>query len=417
MQNIENDKHFNQLLNMKWIPTSGKIELKPITPENLVVLQKGIFVTDNDGRLLVRKPEDIQIFANLLNHAWNIWIVPELKRRKANGLHIPNPINSCVILFDGKNKFLKIHFNEEYGFKAEVGKKLGISFKKNDPILFDYITDIHNVETPNVNNQPISFFILRFFGNQISVYFDATPNDPNFKIEQWQYEELWLANAFLETILARTFGHLTLLIPNLSEFDIPFTIGLSTEKMSKICRLVESGLNKKNFENKINRMILTRDIEKIIQNWFCYKHFKERYHLINEVLRSFKRGNHGSVVLILMAQVEGIITEELIGKNKGVKVNGKAKEWTTRLNEFRDVIRSKKIGPLTNKILEATIYFLKESSLYKPFRWTEQSDNNVNRHASMHGKEIHFNTRINAIRMIFLFDSLNWIFTEYRRLN
>ena len=61
-------------------------------------------------------------------------------------------------------------------------------------------------------------------------------------------------------------------------------------------------------------------------------------------------------------------------------------------------------------MLDYTSYFLTTSNLYKKFTWDSNIEQQVNRHAAIHGKDTTFNTRANAIRMILLFDALFWIF-------
>ncbi len=108
-----------------------------------------------------------------------------------------------------------------------------------------------------------------------------------------------------------------------------------------------------------------------------------------------------------MPQVEGIITEELYcqlySRNKAPDT------LESRFNAFEDRVKSEKVGPLTLKILDSLVSFLKDSNLYKKFKWTEE-DTGINRNATLHGKDCSFNTCANSIRMILLLDSIYWIF-------
>lgn len=400
------------IIKMKWAPESGKIKMEPIpVGTKISVVQKGVFVTDKHGRLLIRKPKDTQVFSNLLNHAWKIWVIPELKRRKDAKIPAPSPLKKFIVLFDTeKGKSPTIRFNNEYEFKGSVRIKRGLTINKGDDITFDQLVDFGPIEPPLKDSKSIAFFIFQLDGRQISVYFDFRPNDPKFKADEWKGEGNWLAEAYIETVLARQFGHLALLIPQLSKNDIPFTIGLKAGRMETLCNIVEKNIKKKELDKKLSRSITRSEVEYLVDNWLTLDLFAKRANILKEVLKSFKNGIYGGLVLLLMSQVEGIITEELVLHKKGLKKNGKTKIWTERIKEFYKVVKKEEIGPLTSRILDGTQHFLNNSNLYSQFTWNSTNNNSVNRHASIHGKDVSFNTRANAIRMILLFDALYWIF-------
>lgn len=411
MKNNDKIDPYEAIIKMKWAPSSGEIKMKPIPAGTEVsVFQRGVLVTDQKGMLLIRKPEDTQIFSNLLNHAWEIWIIPELKRRKEAKIPAPFPLKKFIVLFDTeKGKAPTIKFDDEYEFKASVRVKNGLN--KGDPITFDQIVDFGPIEPPSRNGTPIAFFRFRLDGRQISVYFDFRPNDQKFNVDEWEDEGKWLAEAYLETVLSEQFGHLALIIPQLSKNDIPFTIGIKAEKMEILCNIVETDIEKEDLDKKLSRSITRSEIEYLVDNWLTLDLFEKRVGILKEVSKSFKNGIYGSVILLLMSQVEGIITEELVSCGKGLKNNGEAESWKNRIDEFYEIVKKEEIGPLTMRILDGTRHFLKESNLYSKFTWNSTDNNRVNRHASMHGKDASFNTRANAIRMVLLFDALYWIFS------
>jgi len=403
---------YEAIIKTKWTPESGELKMESIPAGTEVsVVQRGVLVTDNKGMLLIRKHEDAQIFSNLLNHAWEIWVIPELKRREEAKIPAPYPLKKFIVLFDTeKGKIPTIKFNDEYEFKVHIRIKRGLKINKGDPITFDQIVDFEPIEPPSRNSKPIAFFIFHIDGRQISVYFDFRPNDQKFNVDEWTDEGKWLSEAYLETILAGQFGHLSLIIPQLSKYDIPFTIGIKSKKMEGLCNIVEKSFKKEEVDEKISHSITRTEVEYLVDSWLTLDLFDTRAGILKEVSKSFKNGIYGGVILLLMSQVEGIITEELVSRGKGLRENGKAKRWTTRIEEFGEIIKKEEIGPLTSRILDGTLHFLDHSNLYKGFTWNSTNVNRVNRHASIHGKDVSFNTRANAIRMILLFDALSWIF-------
>lgn len=403
---------YEAIIKMKWTPESGEIKMEQIPAGTEVsVVLRAVLVTDKKGMLLIRKPEDTQIFSNLLNHAWEIWIIPELKRRKEAKMPAPFPLKKFIVLFDTeKGKAPTIKFNDEYEFKSSVRVKRGLKINKGDPITFDQIVDFGPIEPPSRNSKPIAFFRFRLDGRQISVYFDFRPNDQKFNVDEWKDEGKWLAEAYLETVLAGQFGHFVLIIPQLSQKDIPFTIGIKARRMESLCNIVEKGIEKEELDKMLSRSITRSEVEYLVDNWLTLDLFAKRANILKDVSKSFKNGIYGGVILLLMSQVEGIITEELVSRGKGLRENGEAKSWVKRIEEFYEIVKKEEIGPLTSRILNGTIHFLKESNLYSKFTWSSTNNNLINRHASMHGKDVSFNTRANAIKMILLFDAIYWIF-------
>jgi hypothetical protein len=246
-------------------------------------------------------------------------------------------------------------------------------------------------------------------GKQISIYFDFRPNNSNFSDNEWKEEESWLANAFLETILAGTFGHLSLLIPKLKMYDIPFTIGPKSDTIKKICGVVNKAKSVDDANTILSDILSFEDVSLLVNRWVSLESFEKRKEILGDALKCFEHGIHSGVVTILMPQVEGIITEKLVSVNKGMIKNNTADKWESRVYEFKDLVISKNVGQLTLKILDGLVSFLNDSNLYQRFVWTEE-DTVINRNATLHGKDCSFNTCANSIRMILLLDSIYWIF-------
>lgn len=404
---------YEAIIKMKWAPESGEIKMEPIPAGTKVpIIQRAVIITDTSGRLIIRRPEDSQIVSNLINHAWELWVVPEIKRRREAKIQILLPLKKFSVIFSKEDgRALDVKFNDEFGLDGRLIIRRGFKINKGDDITFDQIADVLQINPPSKDGKPVAFFIFCLVGRQISVYFDFRPNDPRFKKDNWKDEERWLAEGYVDSILANQFGHLILIIPKLSIKEVPFTIGVKSEKMKALCDAVEMGIENEELDKKLSNVITQGEIEPLIDNWISLDLFGERANILKEVIQSFNNGVYGGVILLLMSQVEGIITEELILHKKGLNENGKAKAWETRIDEFYVIIKKEEIGPLTLRILDGTIHFLKNSSLYSKFTWSSTNNCLINRHACLHGKDVTFNSCANAIRMILLFDALYWIFS------
>lgn len=395
---------------MKWFPSCGEVHLDPFPLGSEVqVITRGTIITDNQGAIISNSPEKTKAACNTINHIWEIMIVPEMKKRKESGLPIPFPLNSITILFDPKSKNKIFKYNEDCRLRAQMRLRPNISLKAGKDIHFDQICEICKVEPLTLDNSPTAFIMCKFNGKQISLYFDGRPNDLNFREDDWRDEEVWLANAYLETQLANIFGHLSLLIPRLRNYDIPFTIGPSSKKIKKIFEIVYEAKNSDDLNKRLSTVLTIKDAGSLVNNWLQFEAFQKRKGLLLEAFKCFKYGIHSGTTTVLMSQIEGIITEELISKQKGINQKGKSKNWITQIDEFYDIVMLENIGPMTLRILNGLVTFLKDSNLYRGFSWTEESTG-INRHASLHGKDCSYNTRANSVRIILLFDALYWVF-------
>lgn len=400
---------YDLIKNIKWKPSTGEIKLEPIPKGSKVnVIAKGYFVTDKQGVLLVKRKEEVQVSANLLNHAWEIWVKPEIEKREKAGMPSPFPLKKFIVLFDTPEGHPPtIKFNDEYNLKGNIRLKPSVAIKKN--IVFDMMADCDSIEPPAANGDPVAYFIFKQQENQIAVYANFRPNNPDFDKSEWDEERKWLANAYLQMVLANQFGHLMLIIPELSKNGIPFTIGLVSVKMEALCRLIENDNNKNTLDEDISKIVTNENIISMFDNWITFEDLKNRNDIIAEVKKAFEHELYGCVVTLLMSQIEGIITDKLVNNDMGLRDDGKAKNWTARCKEFDNLVRNKyDVGPLTLTILDNLSFFLRESNLYQPKVWKSSTDK-LSRHGSLHGIDVGFNTRANAIRMILLYDALYWI--------
>ena len=113
-----------------------------------------------------------------------------------------------------------------------------------------------------------------------------------------------MAEAYLETVLSVQFGHLALIIPQLSKNDIPFTIGIKAERMKILCNIVETEIEKDDLDKKLSRSITRSEVEYLVDNWLTLDLFEKRVGILKEVLKSFENGIYGSVILLLLTLSE-----------------------------------------------------------------------------------------------------------------
>jgi hypothetical protein len=408
MSNSGSPNPFDSLCGLRWQPQNGEIQLETIPPGTKIhVVQRGVFITDDQGKLITRNEKDIQVFSNLINHIWELYIIPELNKRKELAQSPPIPLSKVMVLFTQTGNMPIVIFNNEYGLKARVIKRRGIGFNAGDLVGLNQIVDIEYVEPPKENGIPKAFIIINFDGAQISLFADFRPNNLGFTMDDWRDEGEWLADAYVEKILAKQFGHLAIVIPEVTTMGIPFTIGLRPDKMRLLIDAVRDGTKQEKIDVAVEN-ICRDEMESIIESWMNLVEFSDRFPLLKETLIAWKNKLYGAVVVLLMSQIEGILTELLVKNKKGLNKIGQAVEWKVRLKEFNNLMISCGIGPMRRRMLRGVVYFLDKSTLYDGFSWNSTTGR-VNRHACLHGKDCSYNTPANAIRMILLFDAIHWI--------
>jgi hypothetical protein len=408
-ENVLEIDPYEQIISMKWAPSTGEVELEPIPAGTQVnVHTKFYLVTDNLGRPLVRSGEELQAISNLLNHVWEIWIIPEMKRRKEAGIPAPYPFKKFIVVFDNDNG-VNFQFNEECSLKGRVRIKPGFSVQKGGEVSLDMLADYGPIEAPTMKGKPVGYFILNKNGKQFSIFANYRPNHADFDKMEWEEEGNWLANAYLQHILTGQFGHLSIIIPELSKYDIPFTIGLKSKKMASLCSLIENDMSRSVLDDEMSRIITTDDISLLFDRWISFDGLAKRKSILVEAKKAFESDLYGCVITLLMSQVEGIITDKLVENDMGLRDNRTAKYWDRRLEEFEELVSSNhEIGALTKSMLDYAILFFNNCNLYETKKW-ENSSESLSRHGSLHGIDVGFNTRANAIRIVLLFDALYWI--------
>src|SRR5436305_1371356 len=99
--NDEMDRYDN-LASLNW-PSKPGSEPKVIPGGAKVkVLQRGSFTTDSKGgTLVVNGWSPADVMRGSLNHAWQIWVRPELERYRTEGIALPAEIRSVLIKREG----------------------------------------------------------------------------------------------------------------------------------------------------------------------------------------------------------------------------------------------------------------------------------------------------------------------------
>lgn len=401
---------YDWLASLNWPVPKGK-ELKQIPAGTKVsILQRGSFTTDDKGvTLAINGWSQSELMRGTMNHAWEIWVRPELERYRAEGIALPEEVRS--VLVKREDDHMRLHVNTSAG-TGHMMLRPGISIQKGDKITSDMILDVVDITPPTHAGCATQYFLVRFNGEQISIVFDMRPGDDDGPME-WSYEDQqWYGNALAEQVLAGVYGHLILSQQRLVECDIPFSLGLQSEKMNCITQAAD--MSKSVAIQYIEDHIYVEDWQPLVAQWTSSNDWKHRGPLFTEALSTYKAGHFAATIALLMPQIEGTIMEYLVRKGKGLKNNGRSKKWSSInrepsvLTDLEEDLRANDYGYVRQTIAYTLLDFLRKSSLYSRFSWRDGGEP-TGRHPILHGYEVNFGSKVNADCLLMVLDSLFWL--------
>jgi hypothetical protein len=295
------------------------------------------------------------------------------------------------------------------GTKAKMVPYPESDIENGDPISIDDMLDLESIDPPTLDGQPCSYVELLFKGEQVSVCFDFRPSHEENGIDEWgQEDKNYYSWVVALNWVSRFYGHPPLVIPKLREFDIPLPVKCEQNTMAELIDTVEQDPNREEVDEKIAESFSDDDWEELLEYFDYSDSWRKRLRIFEDALACYRAGAYGGTVTQLMPQVEGVIMDSLIQRDLGLKSNGQSKSWSTVVKLLSEIFEDKDFGPFRSLAAEASQVFLKESDLYSGFSWKSGSEE-LDRHASLHGHNLEYNTKANADRLWMLHDALFWL--------
>lgn len=374
------------------------------------ILRRGCFTTDAEGiTLSVNGISQAEVMRGTLNHAWDIWVRPEINRYREQNIELPEKVGS--ILIKAESDEMRMYVNEGSG-KGHMMIKPGYPLQEGEGITSKMVLDILDVMPPMYLGKPTPYFLVLFHGEQIALIFDMRPG-PVGDLDTWSLEDQkWYGSALAEQLLAGVYGHLVLHQQYLIDCNLPFSLGLNSDKMNALARAAKDGVGSADQYLKENLSI--DDWKPLVNHWMSSDSWKHRQHLFEEALLSYQEEYFAAVVALLLPQVEGTIMEYLVAKGKGVRSNGQSKRWSSEtgkpsvIKDLEEDFLDKDYGYVRLAIAYTLLDFLKRSTLYSGFSWRD-GGKPIGRHPILHGYEVSFGKKENADRLLMVLDSLFWL--------
>ncbi|MGN4256648.1 hypothetical protein ACTFO4_25400 [Bacillus cereus group sp. MYBKT14-1] len=150
---------------------------------------------------------------------------------------------------------------------------------------------------------------------------------------------------------------------------------------------------RKKFDEYIDNVYRKQDLEQIRDRWISAEWCKGRWGILGEAMDAYFLEKYSLIIPVLIIQAEGIIAQAKghIGQMGGKKL----KEY------IEEILDDNSIKSFDDAITE----FYKETVLVK-FAHGDPIDSFLSRHAILHGADVNYPTKPNALKTILLFDYL-----------
>ncbi len=352
--------------------------------------------------------------SNFFNQIVQLWVNPEIERRKQNGtLSDPLFIQKCLITFPKDNPPV-VKFNDEFGWQVWAKKAPGTAFEKGQAIHLHEIVSIEKVKFPVVDEKPVAFiFLVRDDVDAFKIFFDFSPNHPDFQPST--QEDSLLAKQIAELLQAKLVEQA--INVQVSCQDQLQKIGLWTAPalLPYPLTTIVLQIEKNNIDGARSVLVnyCTPDFFSTISTkWWDIKEFNARKLLINNALLAHREGKFVLSIPALLPQIEGIVTDWIYTQMPENLIPWKIDSKTRK---FHEIILNKTTPIAYQHIVNSAINFILGGPVLSTFkRWVDDIEKAFpNRHAVEHGKyDPCLYTEENSLKLLLLIDTLYYIISK-----
>lgn len=348
---------------------------------------------------------------NFFNQIMELWINPEIEKRRKSGTINENfTFDRCLIRMP-KNKPMIVEFNDEVGWIAIVRKDHESSFKKNDPVHIFQINEILDVKPPLVDEKRVAFVFLHIVKGEWCIFFDFSPNH-----EDWKESNRWDLGKSIATSLQESLEEKTILVTTaannlLNKIGLWSAPALISYPLSKIIKQLSE--NDTEGAIKTLREFCTPSLlEKLSTDWFDIEIFRKRKQIIQDALKGHRQGLYTLTIPSLLPHIEGLITDWIITKLPKEQIPWKQNSKTKK---FHELVIGKTTPKTYSIIVNSAINFILKGPVLSTFKnWVDDINSEFpNRHVVEHGKyDESLFTELNSIKLFLLIDTIHHIVAE-----
>lgn len=358
-----------------------------------------------------------EAFANLFRQLDQVWIQPELaRRRQAGTIPVDFKIKKCMVYL-GSLMNPSVFFNEEFGWQVYI-----VPDFKGEPVIgmnmhYSEIKDIESVQRPLLNGKPTSFIYLSHSMSGYSIIADIIPEG----ITESEEETRWknkvtpiIIDSIKETISERLIMHYN--HTNLRRIGLWLVPSLFPYPLSKIFDLLS--------HEKIDdaQQLLTQHcngpfLEHLASEWLSVPAYRTRQGLLESALWAHREKHYDLSIHATLPHVEGIISDFLHSQLPSNMVPFRP---DSKIKKFKDVL----LGAMSRKSLYAesvrsSVDFMLDVMLEDFKKWFDPVHQRQfpMRHPVMHGRyDSSLYSEENSVKLFLMLDTLHSYMSLYSQL-
>lgn len=336
----------------------------------------------------------------------DLWIAPELERRRAAGLPSPTPIWRFLLRFrDGQPPLVQLNDEIDWG---PVRTQVSRAMNAGEEVQVQDVRRIESVPHPAIDGQPAPYIFAGVMGNRwlASMCFQQHPTECAGTAER---EGDLLAENLNYWIMRRIVdAHTPAQRASLSKIGLWLVPTLTPYPISRIVHLIDQG-NETEARSLLMKECTAEYLGRMVSHWWDVTEFQARRPLIEQALDAHTRGQHYLSLHALGPQIEGIVTDWTYRHLPADEVPFRAE---SKVKKFRDLVTSPVRARLERSLTESVLAFVLDGPVLSTFaRWFDALDNAFpNRHALAHGRhDPHQFTQENSVKLFLLLDTLHYV--------
>jgi hypothetical protein len=352
--------------------------------------------------------------SNLFNHIMELWVNPEIERRKLNGtLNDPLLIDKCLITLPTGNPAV-VKFNREFGWVARMKKEPGVAIQKGQPIYIHQVVAIERVQLPTIDGKPVAFvYFVREGVDTFNIFFDFSPNHSDFNPSDWDKSPLaeQIAESIRRGLVRQAINFQVSCQDQLQKIGLWTVPSLLPYPLTKIVFELQQN-NTDNARSILLNYCKASFISEISAKWWSVKEFDFRKPLLDGAVSAHNEGKYVLSIPALLPQIEGIVTDWIY---KQIPKTDFPNKIYPKATKFKEALLSKPTADSYQQIVNSTINFILHGPVFSSFKQWMDDVTKVfpNRHAVEHGKyDPCFYTEENSLKLILLIDTLSYIISQ-----
>lgn len=358
-----------------------------------------------------------EAFRNLFQQLNQVFIQPEIERRReAGSLAEDFKIKKCMI-FLGSLMRPTVLFNEEFGWMAEVEPDFDGEPTVGMDVHYREIKKINSITRPLQDGRPASFAYLSHSLSGYTLLLDIIPEElsPEEDNQRWnEHVAPMVIERITQDITERIIQHYD--HTKLRQIGLWLAPSLFPYPLSKILHLLEA--NDQDSAKMALQASCTNDyVQRLVSDWSTVSAHRTRSALFEAALDAHCRRSFYLSIHALLPQVEGVISDFLYAQLPAADVPFRA---DSKIKKYKDLL----LGALQRhrlyaESIKSSADFMLDVMLQDFKKWFDPVHGGQfpMRHPLMHGRfDDALYSEGNSVKLFLMLDTLHSYMSFYSKL-